>query len=195
MSKISAFVLASKLLWSPNIEADFSHYIVFSGLESGKYDSYHVTIDTTFFPLEDSRFYAVKAVDSVGNMSDFSIEVQFKEMIMDTVFVADSLRFELVFSRPEIVVDYSALLMEYRFKQGSFTGEWRKLLPIEGDYSISSNGMIIINVKRFREFLNKDLSYAFDFRVSYKDMPSIYASRVIIFKPLENMLLEVIPYY
>lgn len=69
------------LTWDPNSEPDLSHYIVYWGVESGKYivNSSNIGLVTTYetkIPKDGKKyFFAVTAVDTSGLESDFSNEV------------------------------------------------------------------------------------------------------------------------
>lgn len=193
--KLYPFILAARLMWTPNTEPDLSHYIVFSGSQSGTYDAYQIAQDTTFSPLENGRFYAVKAVDSAGNVSDLSTEVQYLVNAMaETLYVQDSLKVELVFSRPEVTPDYSLLFVEHRFTNNGFVGNWRPLSQSTGDFSVNSAGRIVINIARLRDYLDPNIPYAFELRISYNDFAPVYALPMMIFSPLQFHLLEIKPY-
>lgn len=155
--KLMPYVLAARLLWTPNTEPDLSHYIVFSGSQSGTYDAYQITSDTTFSPLENGRFYAVKAVDQAGNVSDFSEEVKYEEAAMnDTLLIADSLYFVVSFTEG-IIPPNEQIFIEHRFSSATFQGQWLPLLLENGDYIRTilpeDRLKITINIPRLRSFI------------------------------------------
>lgn len=156
--KLYPFVLAARLLWAPNTEPDLSHYIVYSGSQSGTYDSYQTTQDTTFSPLENGRFYAVRAVDSAGNVSGFSTEVQYQVNAMDTLLVGNALYFEVEFTEGRQDTG-ETWLVEHRLHSPSFQGQWLSLFQANNDFWIETEPAktsLHINVERIRSFLLND---------------------------------------
>lgn len=192
--KLHIAALALRLLWSPNTEADFSHYIVFAGEDSGSFSAYHVTQDTFFTPLIDGYYYAVKAVDLVGNVSGFSKTVQFKANTMaDSLLVTQNLRFQLAFTVPSDYIYEELLNVEHRMQAVGYQGEWRPLTP-DVDWTFNSaDTTVTINVPRLRSFLDPKIVYWLEIRMSYDGGEWITHAETLTFVVLKQSLKSITP--
>lgn len=193
--KVHIAALALRLLWSPNTEPDFSHYIVFTGENPSQFSAYQTTTDTFFAALESGRFYAVKAVDSAGNASDFSEYVQFKESpaMSETLNVTNKLRFRLEFSLAYEATDAEKLKIEHLITTTGFAGAWRTL-SYPNDWTLIQSDIVEINVTNLRFFLDSKIVYWLQVRMSYDGGDWVTHDEILWLPTLKKGLNNIIPF-
>lgn len=192
--KLHIAALALRLLWSPNTETDFSHYIVFAGEDSGSFSSYQTTTDTFFTGLTLGNYYAVKAVDRAGNVSDFSQTVQFKENAMaDSLLVTQNLLFKLAFTSPSFGIDQTLLTVEHYLSAVGYQGEWRPLTP-NVDWTFNpTDTTVTINIPRLRTYLDRNTIYWLHIRMSYDSGEWITHAETLALVVLKQTLKSITP--
>lgn len=201
--KLHMVSLALRLLWSPNTETDFSHYIVFTGENPYQFSAYQTTTDTFFSPLENDKFYAVRAVDQAGNVSDFSEITQFKAQ-GDTMFIdnLDTLTIQLIFSSGILPTasEFETLQVEHRWKTSTYTGDWWPLLSVNKDYSLrylnqTQSYFVDINIPRLKSFLDQSTNWTLEIRAKFPSDSSYATSySILILRALEKArLIELKP--
>ncbi|RLE67006.1 MAG: hypothetical protein DRJ38_00100 [Thermoprotei archaeon] len=80
------------LEWDPNTEADLDHYVIYRGTSSSPTTEYARTASTIFVDNKvdygTTYYYRIKAVDRVGNASDYSDEVSASPVKVDSLDIA-----------------------------------------------------------------------------------------------------------
>lgn len=192
--KLHFAALALRLLWSPNTEPDFSHYIVFTGGNPASFSAYQTVTDTFFAALESGRFYAVRAVDLAGNVSDFSEIVQFKENTMaDSLLVTNNLRFKLAFDTPSYGIDPALLEVEHQLVAVGYQGQWLPLhLNVDWTFT-AADTTVTINVPRLRSFLDPRTVYWLKIRMRYDGEEWIAHAETLALVVIKQRLKSIIP--
>lgn len=192
--KLHIAALALRLLWSPNTEADFSHYIVYSGENSAAFSAYQTVTDTFFSALEDGKFYAVKAVDQAGNVSGFSNIVQYQEPVMaDSLLITERLSFKLAFTMPSFGIDPTLLTVEHYLSALGYQGQWLPLTP-NVDWTFNpTDTTVTINIPRLRTYLDPTTIYWLSIRMSYDSGEWITHAETLALVVLKQKLKSITP--
>lgn len=191
---IKAVLSAALLLWSPSPEPDFSHYIVFSGENPSQFFAYQTTTDTFLTGITHGHFYAVRAVDIAGNVSDFSNMVQYQETVMaDSLLITQRLSFKLAFAMPSLGIDPTLLTVEHYLSATGYQGQWRPLTPNVDWTFNAADTTVTINVPRLRTFLDPKIVYWLDIRMSYDSGEWIKHSEILAIVVLKQQLKSITP--
>jgi len=188
--KLEIAVLAFRLLWTPNQEPDFSHYIVYSGENPASFSAFQTTTDTFFTGLENGYFYAIRAVDFAGNVSGFSETVQYTQAEGDTMFISnlDSLTLQLLFTEGilPLSTEFESLQIEHRWLSQTFVGQWLPLRKESGDYRLSYIALnktyfVDINLKRLKNFVDRSIDWEIEIRMKFPDDENFVENKTVLY--------------
>lgn len=191
--KLEIAVLAFRLLWAPNQESDFSHYIVYSGENPASFSAFQTTTDTFFTELEYGRFYAVRAVDHSGNVSGFSQTVQFTQSDTMNISNRDSLKVQLLFSVGLLpsFSEFESLQIEHRWISQLHTGAWLPLFRQHADYSMTyleqdKTYFVNLNLKRLKTFVDRSIDWKIEIRMKFPDDETFVENETVLYLPALN---------